>query len=330
MFVVGFQAEIGGKTFSRLHRVEIEDSMKQLGKRATLMLPTTARIERQGEFVSEVEIAKAFQVGDEVVISFGYDGELKEEFRGYVRRIRPTTPLELECEDEAYTLRRKALQKTFTNTTLKELLNFLLKDTGIDLANTPPEIKFRKFQFKNVNAAQALEKLRKSYGLTIYFRSLTQLVVGLASETDGTVVKYTIGRNVITHKLEWEDEENVKLKIKAVSVSKDNQFTKKEVGDSDGEQRTIFFYNLEPGENLEQRAKEEILKYKYSGYRGTLTGFLIPECKPGNTARLLDENFDNKEGDYLVESVKTSLSDSGGRRVVKLGLKLSDGAAAIA
>lgn len=322
MYVIGFEAEIGGKKFSRLHEVQIEDSIKKLGKSARLRLPATARLERAGELVSEVEVAKVFTVGDPVVIRLGYDGDLVEEFRGYVKRISPTVPLEIECEDEVYQLRRKQLQKAFKSTTLSQLINFILADTDIEVVNEMPEINFRKFTFKNVNAAQALEKLRKDYGLTIYFRDFGQLVVGLASETDGMMVKYTIGQNVIKHSLEWEDEENLSLKVKAVAISKDNEFTTKVVGDPNGEQRTIYFYNLAAGEDLEQRAEQEILKYKYSGYRGSLEGFLLPVCRIGNTVRLRDETFDNKEGDYLVESVKTTLSDRGGRRQVKIGLKL--------
>lgn len=323
MFVIGFEAIIGGKRFTRLHRVEIHDSIKTLGKSARLMLPSSSRLERKGAFISEVELAKTFQVGDEVVINFGYDGIKHEEFRGYLRKIKPTTPLEIECEDEVYNLRRKTMQKSFRNTTLKNIIEYVLEGTGIQVVNDVPKVNFRTFVIKRVNAAQVIEKLRKEYGLTIYFRAQKSLVIGLASETDGTIVKYVVGRNVISHDLEWESEENVRLKVKAVLVGKDNTFTTKEVGEADGEQRTIFFYNLATGDNLEQRAQEELLKYRYSGYRGSLTGFLLPVCRIGNTVRLIDENFDNQEGDYLVEEVKTSLSDRGGRRQVKLGLKLN-------
>jgi hypothetical protein len=322
MYVLGIEVEIGGRRFERVHSVEITESIKTLGKRAVLKLPTTARLERQGDFVSETETAKEFKTGDAVVISFGYDGNHPEEFRGFVRKISPGTPLEVECEDLSYTLRRKNVQKAFRNATLEDLLNFILEGTGVELANEVPVINFRTFSFRTVNAAQALEKLRKDYGLTIYFRAYDQLVVGLASETDGVVVKYVTGCNVIKHSLKWEDEEDVKLKVKAVSVSKDNVFTDVTVGDPDGAQRTIYFYDLAAGEDLGERAQQEIVKYKYSGYRGTLTGFLLPVCRIGNTVRFADANFDNREGDYLAEEVKTTFGTSGGRRVVKLGLKL--------
>ena len=322
MYVLGFEADINGKRFQRLADVEVVASMKSLGTYATLKIPTTARLSRGDEFISEVETAKTFAVGDPISIYFGYNGNLVEEFRGTVRRIRPTTPVEIECEDQVFELKRKRLLKSFRNVSLEQVLNFILADTGIEVVNDPPEINFKTFYLKNVNAAQALEKIRKEYGLTIYFPQYGQLVVGLASETDGTIVKYTLGCNVVSHQLEWEDESDVSLKIKAIAVAKNNTRREAEVGDPDGDLRTLYFYDLGDDEDLSARAQEEILKYKYSGYRGSITGFLLPNCRPGNTARFKDENFDNREGDYLVEEVKTKLTTNGGRRTVKLGLKL--------
>lgn len=323
MYVINFEAEIAGKKFNRIADVEVIASMKSTGKTAILKMPTTALLVRNDELGTEVETAKTFMVGDQVVIRFGYDGNLREEFRGFVRRIMPTTPLEIECEDAAYLLRRKLLQASFRNITLDQLLTFILADTGVEVVNEVPVLNFRKYAFRNVNADEALADLRKKYGLTIYFRNYGQLVVGLASETDGTIVRYAIARNVIDHSLEWEDEENVRLKVKAIAVSRNNEFTEAEAGGPDGDQRTIYFYDLAPGENLKERAEQEILKYRYSGYRGELTGFLLPICEPGNTARLTDGNFENREGDYLVEKVTSSISQNGGRRKVTLGLKLN-------
>lgn len=323
MYVVGIQVEIGGRRFERVHSVEIEESIHELGKRCTLKLPTTARLERAGELGSEVETAKEFQPGDEVVIGMGYNGNLVEEFRGFVRRISPAIPLVVECEDLIYKLNRKRLQHGFRKVQLKDIIAYVIGGTGIELATEPPRINFRIFTLKNVTATKALQKLASDYGLRIYFSSYGQLVVGLASTTDGTVVKYITGRNVIKHDLEWEDEDDVQLKVKVVSISKDNVFTKTEVGDPDGQVRTVYFYDLAEGENLEERALQELKRYKYSGYRGSLTAFLQPVCRVGNTCRFRDENFANREGDYLVEEVKTTLSPSGGRRKVTLGLKLT-------
>lgn len=323
MYVISLYCIINDVEFRRVAEVTIERSMKTLGATALVKIPSTARLERQGEFISEVETAKRFDRGDSVFIYAGYNGSLRLEFQGYVSRVKPGTPVEIECEDAIFLLRRRNLKKSFRNTTLKALLDFILQGTGISVVGATPSINFDKFYFKNTSAANALQKLKEEYGLTMYFRSITELVVGLAAENDGTEVKYRFGYNIIDNDLEWVDEEDVRLKVKAIHIRKDNTKVTKEVGDSDGEQRTLYFYNLPAGADLEKVAKEEILKYKYSGYKGGLNTFLLPNVEPGNVANLDDTTFDERDGKYLVEKVVTTVSRSGGRRKVELGLKVS-------
>lgn len=322
MFVLGAEISIAGKKFTRVNSVEIENDMKKLENMATITMPTTARLERAGEFISEVETAKTFAVGDEVIIKLGYDGDLREEFHGYVRKIRPNTPLEIECIDSTWLLRRKNLKAGFKNTTLKELLDFMLEGTGITLDGEPPEINFKVFYFRSINAAKALQKLKSEYGLTMYFTGFKKLFVGISSQSDGTIVKHVFGQNIIDHSLEWESEEDVRLSIKAVHIKKDNTKVIKEVGDSDGEKRTIFLYDLENESELERLALEELKKYRFTGYKGSFKTFLIPVAEIGNVTEIVDETFPERQGQYLIEKVVINFGESGARRVVTPGLKV--------
>lgn len=323
MFVLLSKIQIGQFQFKNVSEVKIESSLKVLEDTATIKVPTTALLKRTEDTVTEVETVKQFKVGDEVVVNFGYDGNLKEEFRGYVRKIKPKTPLEIECEDATFLLKRKNLKQAFRNTTLKEVLNFILEGTGVSLYAAVPEIKFAVFYFRDVNAAKALQKLKEEYGLVIYFKEFKKLFVGLSSDSDDVVVKYRIGYNVIDNKLEYQNEEDVKLSIKAVLIKPDNTRIEKEVGDKDGEKRTLFTYELEDGESLETWAKEEMLKYKFKGYKGSMTTFLLPNAKVGNVARVQNEQFDEEPGDYLIEKIETTYGHGGGRRDVHIGLKLN-------
>ena len=323
MYVPNAEITIGGKRFRRVNSVEIESDSKKLEDTAIIKIPTTARLERAGEFVTEIETRKEFKVGDEVEIKLGYDGEYATEFHGYVRKIRPNTPLEILCEDATFLLKRKNLQGAFRDTNLKSLMDFILDGTGISLAGEPPTVNFTHFYFRNVSAAKALAKLKSEYGLTMYFKDIKTLYVGLSSDNDGTVVGYKMGENVIDNDLEWQDESDVKLTIKAVNVRPDNTQTSVEVGDADGEKRTLFFYDLEDVGELETRAKEEILKYKYSGYKGSLTTLLVPVCRVGNVAKVIDPNFPGRDGNYLIEKTRVSYGSGGGRRVVALGIKVN-------
>ncbi|MCA0234954.1 MAG: hypothetical protein LCH81_01075 [Bacteroidetes bacterium] len=323
MYVLGAEIEIGGKKFTRVNMVEVESSAKVIEDTATIKMPTTARLERQGKFITEVDTARVFKVGDPVVIRLGYNGELREEFRGFVSKIKPSTPLEIECIDATWTLRRKNLKASFKKTTLKNLLNFILKDTGVSLKGNVPGVNFTEFYFKNVTAATALQKLKDDYGLTVYLKNFNELHVGLSSYTDGMVVKYGISENVIDNDLEWVNEDDTRIKVKAVHIRPNNTKVEKAVGDLDGETRTLFFYDLDDPKQLETMALQELAKYKYSGYKGGFNTFLLPVVQVGNVARIRDIHFEERGGDYLVDKVTTTFGTDGARRKIELGIKVS-------
>lgn len=321
MYVMTADIRIAGKRFTRVSSVKIESSAKVLEDTATITLPTTARLVREGEFISEVETAKAFKVGDEVVINLGYDGDLKEEFRGFVAKIKPGQPLEIECIDAVWLLRRKNCKASFKATTLKKLLEFILRDTGIGLEGEIPGIEFKTYYLKNVTAASAIQELKDRYGLTLYM-SGTKLRVGLTSFTDKVVVRYGLGENVIENDLEWVNEDDTRVRVKAVHVMKNNSRTEKEYGDADGELRTVYFYDLAMGSDLEKMALAEAAKYKFTGYEGGLTTFLLPRAQVGNVARISDKQFGERSGDYLIDKVTTTYGTKGARRKIELGIKV--------
>lgn len=323
MFVLTADITIGGKRFTRVNEVEIESSAKVLEDTARIVIPTTARMERQGDIVTEVETAKVFAVGDEVEIKLGYDGNLRQEFRGFVSKIKPGTPLEIECVDAVWLLRRKNLSKSFRTTTLKALLTFILDGTGITVQGEIPGIEFKKFYLKNVTAANALQKIKDEYGLVIFLKNFNQLHVGLKSYTDNVSVRYGLGQNVIDNDLEWVSEEDTRIKIKAVHVRPNNTRIEKEYGDADGELRTLYFYDIDAGESLETLAKQEASKYKYTGFKGGLNTFLLPNVEVGNVAVLSDPDYSERAGRYLVDKVVTTYGTDGARRNVKLGLKVT-------
>ena len=322
MFVLNSEIRIGKYAFNRVNEVTIVEDLEKIGTTATIRVPQSAVLRKKGKFIADIETAKTIQVGDVVTIRLGYNGDLTQEFEGYVRNIQTGTPLSIECEDGVFVLKRKNLKKAFRSVNLKELLNFILTDTGITLANEPPSIQFEKFYFRDVSAASALEELKKTYGLTITTVSLSKLYVGLYSPVDNTVVKYTFGENVIDHDLEFVKEEDVRLEIKAIHIKRDNTKVEKTVGEKGGEKRTLYFYNLPKGSDLETVAKEEIKKYRYNGIKGGLTAFLIPKVHAGNIVDLTDPIYTERHGRYLVKKVEISYGMSGARRKVSIGLKL--------
>lgn len=326
MFVLSADIQVltksGNIKFTRVNSVKIESSAKVLENTATITLPTTARLERSGEFISEVETAKQFEVGDEIAINLGYNGELKEEFYGFISRIKPGTPLEIECVDAVWLLRRKNCKGSYKNLDLADLLEEILSGTKVELRGEIPDIRFKKYYLKNVTAASALQEIKDRYGLTLYMANFNQLHVGLTSFTDNVLVRYGLGENVIENDLEWVNEDDVRIKVKAVHVKKDNTKIEKEYGDADGEIKTIYFYDLERPGDLEKLAIAEANKYRYTGFKGGLTTFLLPSVQVGNVARVTDKQFGERSGDYLVDKVTTTFGTNGARRKIELGLKV--------
>lgn len=315
----------GNLRMSRVARVEIVSSAKVLEDTATIELPTTARLVREGEYITEVETAKQFAVGDEIAINMGYNGRLEEEFYGFVSRIKPGTPLVVECVDAVWLLRRKNISKSWKTTTLRAVLEHCLEGTGIVLDGEVPSITLAPYYIKNVSAASALQKIKDVYGLKMFFKAFKALVVGYSEYNDNKAVKYEFGSNIVDSDLEWVAESDTRIRIKAVHIKKDNTKIEKEYGDPDGELRTVYFYNLPNGSDLERMALSEARKYQYTGYKGGITTFLWPNVRVGNVARLTDPLYAERAGDYLVDKVVTTLSERGARRKIELGLKLTNG-----
>src|SRR5690606_13393849 len=109
-------------------------------------------------------------------IQLGYNGELQTEFEGYVTAIRPTIPVEVHCEDEAWKLKQTTVNKSWKQTTLKEVVTYILPDADVSEVQ---DVTLKPFVIKDISAYKALEKLKEVYGLTAYFRN-KKPVVGLA------------------------------------------------------------------------------------------------------------------------------------------------------
>lgn len=312
--------------FYRVNQVTIEKSTEVLEDTALIKIPATARLTYKGPSYKGPS-AKVFKVGDFVEITIGYKGKFKKtEFKGFVKKISPTQPLEIECEDWTWELRRKNIQKSWKKTTLKEVLREIVSGTGIELSADVPNITFEPFYINNSDAAFALQKLKDEYGLAIYFQEDGKLFAGLAYSQKTGAVKYHLNgpeSNVIdADSLKWRAKEDVKIKVKAISINKDNTRNEVEFGDKDGSIKTIHLYNVKTKAELEELAKKELERIKFDGYEGSIQSFLIPEAIPGMTAEITDVDFPERSGSYYVESVKTTFGTSGVRRNVKIGIQL--------
>lgn len=319
MFTLACEVTVGNYRFRQVNSIEIKTSWRELGDTAIVKLPNL-----------KDKLDKVFVEGDEVNITLGYlDKYSGEEFVGFVDVIKPNIPFELHCEDHTYFLKRTNLKKAWRSVSLKELIQYIVDETNashgtsITLHPDIPVVDFEKFRLNNVTGYTAMTKLKEEYGLTAYFRG-EQLYVGLAYTEQIGEVNYSMVWNVISNDLTYRKADQVRLKVKAIGITKDNKKVEVEVGDDDGEKRTLYFYNITDKAKLKDLATEEMQKLKYEGFEGSLKTFLIPFATHGQVAVVRDPNYnEGRAGNYIIDSVTTTFNTSdGAKRVAELGLKV--------
>jgi len=321
MFVLDSEIKIGNYVFNQINDVEIVKDIENMSKTAVIKLPTrfTVRQTREKKLVEE-----AIKAGDEVTIKLSYLGKYSgQEFSGFVSRIKLKTPIEIHCENEIYLLRKKNITKSWNKTTLKEILQEIVKDTPITLYDDILSMNLDKWIIKNANGAQVLESIKKDLLLTIYFPEKNKMYVGLQQLfNNGKTVSYDLNRNIVSNDLEYRSADDRKLKIKYTYIAPDGKKTSVEEGDADGEMRTFHTSVVSSESKLRDMAKEELKNLKYDGFDGDVTSFLIPYAEPAMEAKIIDSDKPNRNGNYFIKKVTTTFGMGGARRKVTIGNKL--------
>lgn len=321
MFVLDGTIEIGDFVFSNINDVTITKSVEELVDTAVIKLPTSFRV-RQGNVQKFTE--EAIKAGDPVKITLGYvDRYTGVEFIGFVKKVKPTIPLEIHCEDAMYELRRKNITKSWGKTTVKEILQEVVKGTSVKLSPDTVDMPVDKWIIRGANGTQVLESFKKDLLLTSFITDDGKLYCGLTELTNiAQVVEYDLNYNLVENNLEFKTQEDRKLKIKYTYIGPDNKRKSIEVGDPDGEQRTYHTSVISDESKLREMAQAEIKKLKYDGFEGDLKSFLIPYATRGMVAKIYDAEHKNREGSYYIKKVVITFGRNGARRTVTLGNKL--------
>lgn len=314
LFVLESLVHIGDYEFTTVSSVEITKSVDELTDTAIITLPARFKVRQDEKYV---ETDEAIKVGDPVTITLGYERYYNGvEFRGYVSKVNPKIPIEIHCEDATWLLKRKNINKAWNQPVqLKEILQEVVKDTSIKLADNIPEMKIDKFIIQNANANQVLQTLKSDYGLSIYLNDNEELYVGLQQLNNiHQEVAYDLNYNLVENNLEYKTEESRKIKVRYTYIDKENKKKTVEVGDPDGEIRTFHTSIISDEAKLKEMAKAELIRLKYEGFSGNVKSFLIPFATRGMTAKIINKLKPKQEGKYFINKVVTTFSDQGARR----------------
>jgi len=316
MYVLSAKIEIQGDKSWQVpfvSSVEITRDTEKLTDECKVTLPK--RIKWDGE--AQIPVKR----GDSIKVWTGYGEDMELAFAGYVRSVGIKTPIVLTCEDEMFKLKQMACtKKAYKNVNL----GTLLKDQGLENVKVFGEQNLGQFRVTDDTVAALLGRLQDS-GIRSFYRyedGTPVLYCGVLFERDTQPSQvFATGVNIISDSsLEQQLAANIRLCIKAVSIMPDNKKIKEEVGDKDGEKRTIHTYNKTESE-LKAWAEQEIKRLKVDGLTGSFTTFGY---------RLVDKldaigiKIDgNKMGVYQVKKNVIKYGTGGYRQEITLGLRVA-------
>lgn len=307
----------GAKTweFDKVTSCEIVRDMDALTTTCTLVLPR--KTQWQGEASNPI------QRGDQISVWLGYDDNLQLAFRGYVLQKGFKAPIEIKCEDEMYMLKQApATKKTYKAVTLEDLLrdqniNYTVKVLG--------EQNIGQYRVNVDNVAELLAHLKEN-SIRAFFRLENErpvLYCGVMFDYNtGVQQTFATGVNIISDdSLDEQNSDDVKIKLKVISLQPDNKKIKVEVGDHDGERRTLHCYGKSEAE-AKAWGEQELERLKRDGLTGSFQTF-------GHT--LLDKldivgiKIDGeKKGKYQVQKNTITYGSGGFRQDITLGARVAE------
>ena len=334
MFVLGSDIKIGGFRFSGVHEVRIKKSLHSYVQTATIKLPSTARIIKKdrNSQPEQVITGKQFKKGDPVVINLGYNGDLREEFRGFVQNMDLNMPLEVQVEGYSYQLRNNNVNKSWKSTTVSEVMNEAVKGTDIKL-HVENDLELINIVCSNHTGAEVLDFVIKSSNraLNAFFIKPDMLWVGLAYLPNSSGIKDVFGADLVKYRLGWNVLRDNNLKERKptaeVTINIKNKKTKRVKGSAKppaqvGKIKSVLLQQIKSTSDIDKLKQSLEAKANYTGYEGKMTTFLQPYAEPGWKAQIIDARYKERDGVYLIESIEVIYGMSGARRLVEIGPKI--------
>ncbi len=306
MRVLKSHITIGKYEFDFVHELRIETSWMTQTQKGTIILPAALKFDI-GTLKSEIK------KGDEVTIKIGYDDHPNTIFTGFVARLKPSIPVVIEVEDAMWKLKQIEVNDTAKDESLKSFL-----ERNIPYEVDCFDINIYRFVASKITASQLLNELKNDYGFYSFFKN-GKLVVGKQYDpANYTTQILEMYYNILEDNLEYKTKDDVKIKVTAISNMADGTKHEVELGDPEGESRSLNFYNL-PKAELTKIATKEIERLSYDGYRGDITIFGEPFFQIGDVAEIRNAKESDKTGRYWVDAVDYSFGVNGYRQTITLG-----------
>lgn len=326
MYTLCHEVTIGQHRLASVESVEIESSQSFLADRCSIKVPSQVR-------GKAYNLEGKLKRGDKVTVKLGYNNDLRTEFQGYVKHLRPNSPFEIECEDALYLFRKPITNKILKTATAPGIAQYVVDEINKQVATTDKiklvtdfkGFEFSKFAIHEANGFEVLDKLRQETGLAVFMRGndLHLHLLYTYKPANGDV-KYDFARNVRdTTNLEYQNASDAQIFVKVIGRDAKGKKIEGTAGEKGGDVRTIQRPTVSTPKTLQDIAEQTRKGLIYTGYKGSINGWLLPYCEVGYTAKIVDPDYAEREGKYYVSGVRTTFNGSqGGVRNVQLGIKI--------
>ena len=317
MYTLDFEVKIGEFYLGMVDSITIHKSVELLADTCEIVLPA-ARLNKA------LEVEEQIKRGDEVSVSIGYkEVGIKEEFKGYLQRISTDGgSIKLFCEDDLFQFRKDLPNEELKKISLADLLSKVVKGIGKNYkVNCSYTWVYDKFVIRDATGYDVLKKVQEECGADIYLKDGV-LHIHPPGEVVGKERFYDFAVNIEEAELSFKRAEDKKVKVVVKAIMPDGKVKEIEVGSTGGEKVEVKCHASDTA-SMKARGEAEVKRRTFDGYDGSITTWLIPECNPGDTASIHDGDYTYKDGTYFVRSVTTEFSESGGKRKVELGYRLS-------
>lgn len=302
--------------FDKVVSVEITRDADTLTDICVLQLPK--KVKWQGESKTPVKR------GDKITVSLGYDDDLQLAFSGYITTIGFKSPLTIQCEDAMFSLKNKEAKKmTYKSATIQQILKD--QDLGGIKFKVVGEQSVGQYRVTADTVSSLLGHLKEN-GIRSFIKTENGepvLWCGVLFPKEGTHKQvYCTGINIISDtQLETQNAADVKLKVKAISLMPNNKKIKVEVGDTDGEKRTLHTYNKTETE-LKAWAEQELKRLKRDGLVGSFTTFGGTIIDKLDTIGIKIDG--ERKGIYQVQKNVIKYGTGGFRQEITIGARVAE------
>ena len=306
--------------FTAANEIEIDKTWRKYTDTATIKFPKGVSYS-VGNLVFPIEsIKELIKTSDTVKIELGYNRELRTEFEGYVSRVQPTIPIEINFEDEMFKMKRATVSVHIEDATVRQILEAAAPGYEIECADE----LYGDFSMDTTTPAKIFDELKKTSGLYTFFRG-KRLICGLPYSDTGIsskVPNFVFGKNIIDNSLKYIAPEDCKLKIYGKSIQDDGSVVSYDKGEEGGNiERTNIRYEIS------KKDLKKLIDTQYDnattkgGYAGDITSFGFPIVEHGQTIRVVDPGiYEKRDSIHYIDAVKINVSTSGGyRRTCSVG-----------